>query len=261
MAAGIGSPTVTTTTAPALGRELLGTVVVVGGAVALAAWGPLPLLVGVGAAQVVLVLALLAIVDAPSAVGSFVIGVSAALASDVVVHVDDGRVGGLVGVSALAFVAALGHQLVRSHRSRVTESLADTLVAVVLACGAACLPAALHATGGDDAVRVSLVAGGAALVVCQLALFAAKDGSFGLVTALAVGALVSLAVAGDLEPSQAALVGLAAAAAVAIADTLVAVAATELSDERRSAARTPVALLLPVAVVGPVALTATRLLS
>jgi len=252
---------VTTTTAPALARDLLGTVAVAATALGLAAWGPLPLLLGVAVAQVLLVLALLAIVDAPAALGSFVIGVAAALASDVVAQVDDGRVGGLVGVSALAFVAALAHQLVRSHRSRVTESLADTLVAVVLACGAACLPAALHAAGGDDAVRVSLVAGAAALVVCQLALFAAKDGSFGLVTALAAGALVSLVAAGELEPSQAALIGLAAAAAVAIADTVVVIAASELSDERRRAARTPVALLLPVAVVGPVALTATRLLA
>jgi len=252
---------VTTTSAPVLGRDLVGTVAVVGTGLALASWGTVPLLAGTAVAQVVLVLALLALVDAPAAVGSFAIGAGAAVASDVVVHVDDGRVGGLVGVSALAFIAALGHQLVRSHRSRVTESLADTLVAVVLACGAACLPAALHTSDGEAAVRVALFAGGAALVVCQVALFAAKDGSFGLVTALTAGALLSLPVAGDLEPSRAALIGLAAAAAVAIADTLVVVAATELSDERRTAARTPVSLLLPVAVVGPVALTATRLLA
>jgi hypothetical protein len=252
---------VTTTTGSALARDLLATLGLAGGLVALASWGQLPLLVAVAGVQVVLALALLALVDAPAAVGSFVIVVASSVAADVVVVVDDGSVGGLVGVAALAFVASLGHQLVRSHRSRVTESLADTLVVVVVACAAACLPAAVQLAEGQDAVRVSFVSGGVALVVCQLALFAARDGSFGLVTALALAALASLPVAGDLEPGRAAMVGLAAGAAAAIADTLVAVAGVELTDERRRAARAPVALLLPFAVLGPVALSATRLLA
>jgi hypothetical protein len=185
---------------------------------ALAVWGSVPLLVGVALVQLVLVLGFLALVDAPAAVGVFTLGTAAALASDVVVEVEDGKVGGLAGVLALSLVGGLLLQLVRKHRTRVTESLADTLVVTVLVASLAALPAAVH--DGTWVVRAGLVAATAALVVSRLA-ERLRAGTAALVTALVVGVVVAPLVAGDhLGTRDAVLLGLAVAAAAAAADQI-----------------------------------------
>jgi hypothetical protein len=233
--------------------------------------GSVPFEIGVGVAQLLLVLGYLAVVEAPAALGIFTIGTAAALAADITVDVDDGRVGGLAGVAALAFVAGVMHQLLRRNRSRVTESLADTVVVVAIVTSAACLPAVLRESEGEALVRAGLLAAGAALVVGRLSdlllhrLVVAPDASRGwpgLVLALAVGVAVAVPEAGDhLSHRDAMLVGLVCAATAALADLFVDLAASEvLGTERRTRALRPVTTLLPFALVGPVLLTAARLL-
>jgi hypothetical protein len=250
-------------------RSVGGAALLGGALVGLAAWGSVPLLVGTAAVQVLLVLGFLALVDAPAALGVFVIGTAAGLAADVVVHVEHGRVGGLAGVVALSFVAGLLLQLVRPHRTRVTESLADTLVVVVLVSCAATLPAAVQHDTGTWVVRAGLAAATVALVLGRLAHglrtgTASTRGLAGLVAGLVVGPATSLLVAGDrLSTRQGLLTGLAAAAAAAAADHLTALAGDDLAaqprDPRRLASLRPVTLLLPFALVPPVLLAAVRL--
>ncbi|HUR14061.1 MAG TPA: hypothetical protein VM097_06170 [Mycobacteriales bacterium] len=236
--------------------------------------GRLPLLVGVAVLQLLLLLAFLALVEAPASGGVFLLGMATAVAADLTVHLDDGGAGGLAGVIALALVASLLHQLVRRNRTRVTESFGDTLVVVVLVASAAALPAALAHPEGETAVRVGLLAGGAALVVGRVAdlvlqRFAVAPGASrgwpGVVLALTVGVALAVPEAGDhLTHREAMLVGLACAAAAAVADLFVDLAALEVvgsrAEERRRGALRPVIALLPFALVAPVLLTAVRLL-
>ncbi len=236
--------------------------------------GQLPLTLGVAALQLVLVLGFLALVEAPAALGLFTIGVATAVAADITVHVDDGAAGGLAGVTALAFIASLGHQLVRRHRSRVTESLADALVVVVLVTSAAALPAALQHPQGEVAIRVGLLAAGVALVVGRFADLllrrlsvapGATRGWPGLALALTLGVALAVPEAGDLlTRREAMLIALACAATAAVADLFVDVAALEVmgspGEVRRSGALRPVVALLPFALLGPVVLASVRLL-
>jgi hypothetical protein len=269
---------VTTTEArpgrPPLLLQAVAAVVVSSALMGLAHAGQVPLVAGVGALQLLLLLGVLALVDAPSAQGVFALGLATAVAADVVVHLEDGKVGDLAGVAALAFVATLLLQLVRRARDRVTEALADAMVVVVLLTSAACIPAVLQAEDGEALVRVGLLAAGAALVVGRTSdlllrrLAVAPDatrGWPGLVLALGVGVAVAVPEAGDsLADRDAMLVGLACAAAAALADLFLDLAAGELltrPDDRRLRSLRPVASVLPFALVGPVLLTAARLLA
>src|SRR5690349_8631022 len=90
--------------------------VVCAGLMGLTAWGLIPLIVGTALLQLLLVLGFLALVDAPAALGVFVLGVGAAVAADITVHVQNGHVGGLAGVAALSLVAGMLLQLVRKQR-------------------------------------------------------------------------------------------------------------------------------------------------
>ena len=237
--------------------------------------GPVVLAVAVLALQVVLVLGALALVDAPAAGATFLLAAVAALVADVLVLRAGGDVGSLAGVVALAFVAALLHQLSRRERTRVTEALADTLLVVVLVASAACLPALRGLDGGREVVLAALAAAGAALLAGRLGdqvlprpalALGALRGWPGLLLGLGAGVAAAVVVAGTGGPlagPRAALVGLAAAAAAAAADLAVDVAAAELRsgrrDARRVAALRPVGLVLPFAVLAPVALVAGRL--
>lgn len=257
--------TTTTTRLPRLGHALTPAVLAAVLAV-LAGAGRTPLLVGVVALQVLLVLSFLALVDAPAAVGVLVIGTAAAAAADVVVHVDDGRVGGLAGVVALALVAGLLQQLARRHRSRVTESLADTLVVVVLVASATCLTAAVQAPDGDWLVPAGLAGTGAALVAGRLTqVLLPLRPSLAVLLALAAGALTTAGLAADHATVRDRwLLGLAVAASVALVDVVTALAAGDVlegpRDGRRLASLRPVTQLLPFTVVAPVLLVAARLL-
>lgn len=240
----------------------------------LALLGDVPLLAGVVLLQVLAVLGFLALVEAPASAGVFAIAAAATAAADTVAMLDDGRVRGLAAVVGVALVVSLLHQLSRSERSRVTESLADTFVAVVLVCCSACLLAVQVGSDGDGPLRAGLVAAAATLVVGRVADLVvrrpvlapgAARGFPGLVLGLVAGAVAGLLVAGDdLTGSQAAYVGLAAAATVAAVDLLVDLSAAELTpdtrDARRLEALRPVLTFLPYVLLGPVLLAAVLLL-
>ncbi len=258
---------------PSLLAQGVGSAVVTGSLVLAGLAGPGGLLAVVAALQVLLLLGFLALAEAPAAGGIFVLGVGATVAADIVVVAQDGRVGGLAGVVALSLVAGLLHQLGRRRRSRVTESLADTMLAVALVCCAACLVAIRHLDGGGRALTVALVGAGAALAAGRLGdalsrrtplVAGATRGWPGLLLSLGLGTAAAAAVGGDRVTGwPAALLGLAAATVVACADVAVDLAAASLRpgapDARRVAALRPVGLLLPLAVLGPVALVASRL--
>ncbi|MCU1595271.1 MAG: hypothetical protein JWO12_2663 [Frankiales bacterium] len=258
---------------PVLGQGLV-SAVLAAGLFGLAVLGHLPLVAGIAVLQLVLALGFLALVDAPSSGGVFLLGLAAAAGADLVVELDDGRVGGLAGVVALSFVGGLLHQLLRRERSRVTESLADTLVVVTMVCSSVCLAAAVRHPEGVWAVRVGLAAAGIALlagrfgdaVVSRPALATGATRAWpGLLLGLGAGVALATALGdGHLSTSRAALIGLSAAAAVAAADLAVDLAAAELTsqpdDARRVAALRPVSTLLPFAVLGPVVLLCVVLL-
>jgi hypothetical protein len=245
----------------------------VGGALLALAWVDADaLLAGIAVVQLLALLGFLAVSEAPASTGVFTLGVLAAVAADVVVVVDDGRVGYLGAVVALALVAGLLHQLVRRERSRVTESLADTMVVVTLITAAAVLAAAARTPAGIWPTRAALAAAAAALLAGRLgdrvvhrpALAVGATRAWpGLVLALGAGVAAATLAASD-HLDRAPLVGLAAAGAVAAADLLVDLAAAELTprheDARRVAALRPTGLFLPYALLGPVVLAAVRLI-
>lgn len=249
-----------------------------GGLVAATVFGLLPLAVAVLGIQVFLVLGALALLDAPAAGGAFLVATGTVLAADVVVLADDGRITGLAGVAGLGLVASLLHQLIRKGRSRVTESLADTLVVIVVAVAAACLLALRQVDGGEQVLLVSIGAAGAVLLLGRVGdrlaprpmlAVGSTRGWPGLLLGLGGGVAVAVLIAdlgygdGNLPLRSAALLGLVVASTVATADLAVDLGAAELRagwrDARRVAALRPTALLLPYAVLGPVALLAGRL--
>ena len=248
----------------------------VGGALVLCSLaGPGALLAGVAVLQVVLVLGVLALVDAPSSEAAFVVAVLAAGAGDALVLLSDSErddVGALAGVTAVALVAALLVQLARRGRERVTEALADTLLVVVLVACAACLVGLRDRDGGDEAVLVALAAAAACLLAGRVGdlvsarpvlAIGATRGWPGLLLGLGAGVAAASAVAGGtgaVAGGRGALLGLAVAATAATADLAVDLGAAELRsgrrDARRASALVPVGLLLPYAALAPVALVA-----
>jgi hypothetical protein len=242
------------------------------------AWGIVPLAVAVLLLQVFLVLGLLALLDAPAASGAVLVILATAVVADAVAISGDGRIHQLAGVAALGLIASLVHQLVRKERSRVTESLADTLLGIVVGCAAACLLALAQLDGGKEVLLLGLTATGVVLLAGRLGdqlapqpVLAAGStrGWPGLLLGLAAGVLAALLVAsleivdGQLPLRSAALLGVVVASTVATADLAVDLGAAELRsgwrDARRVAALRPTALLLPYALLGPVALLAGRL--
>lgn len=192
--------------------------------------------------QALLVLAVLALVEAPDDTGIVVVGGATALAADVVALRGDGDVGGLAGVVAVGLLAAFAVQFVRADRDRVTEALADTVLVVLLACAASCLIALRAEAGGREALAGALAAAGAALLAGRFAdrlaprprlAVGATRGWPGLVLGLVGGVAGSVGAAAlldgdDVPGPRAALLGLAVSAAVAAADLVVDLAAAEL---------------------------------
>jgi hypothetical protein len=246
-----------------------------GGLVAATVFGLLPLAVAVLGVQVFLVLGALALLDAPASGGAFLVAMGAVLVADAVVLAGDGRISGLAGALGVGVVASLLHQLTRRNRSRVTESLADTFLVMVLAVGAACLLALRQVDGGEDVLLAALAASGSVLLAGRagdrlaprpMLAIGSTRGWPGLLLGLGAGMAATVLVAdalGDLPLRSAALLGLVVASAVATADLTVDLGAAELRsgwrDARRVAALRPTGLLLPYAVLGPVALLAGRL--
>ena len=237
--------------------------------------GPVVLAAAVLALQVGLVAALLALLDAPAPRGSLLVVSAAALAADVVALTGDGGVDRLAGVVGLGLVLALLHQLVRRGRSRVTESLADTLLALVVVASAACL-VALRLTDGGEILRLALTVAAGVLLVGRVGdallprpalVVGATRGWPGLVLSLLAAPGVALLLDDraplSLSPAAAVLVALAVALTVVTADLAVDLGGAELRagarDARRVTALPPAAVLLPYALLGPVALLAARL--
>lgn len=264
---------------PAPRRSLLlqgvGAALVAGGLALVSLPGPVALLVGIAALQLVLVLGVLVLLDAPSGRAAFAIAVAAAAVGDTLVLTTDGTADALAGVLALSLVAALILQIARRDRSRVTESLADTLLVALLVTSSACLIALRDLPGGREAVLVALAAAGTALLVGRAVDLVsaaprlvpeATRGWPGLLVGLGAGVLAAtvLAAAGStFSGSRGALIGLAVAATAVCADLAVDLAALELRAGRRDARRVlalgPVGWLLPYAALAPVCLLATTL--
>ena len=238
--------------------------------------GTLPLVAVVIALQVVLVVGVLALVEAPGTEGALVVALTAGAVSDVLAVRNDGHLGGLAGVAGLALVAALLHQLIRRDRVRVTESLADTLVVVVLVQALACLPALRATDGGREALLIALAAAAAGLLAGRLGDLAAPRlllvagsarTSLGLLLSLAAGAGAAAGVVvsqpDTVSSGGAALIGVAVAAAMAVGDLAVQVGAADglgyAGRPDRATALQRVALVLPYALFAPVALLVSRL--
>ena len=233
------------------------------------------LAVAVLGVQLVRLLALLALVDAPAGGGAFLVAAGAVVAADTAVLVFDGDIRGLAGVVGLALIASLLHQLLRPERHRVTESMADTFVGVTLGVSAACLLSLQALDGGEDTVVVALLAAGASLLAARVGDFLASRpmlavgstrGWPGLLLGLGSGVAAAVLVAGDegaVVGTQAGLLGLVCAATVAAADLAVDLGAAELRAGRRDARRVealkPANLLLPFALLGPISLVAGHL--
>lgn len=247
-----------------------------GGLALSASFGLYPLAAAVLGVQIFLILGALALLDAPASGGAFLLSAVAAVAADAVVLLEDGSVSNLAGVAAAGLIGSLAHQLARRGRSRVTESLADTLVVLVVSVGAACLAALYQMQGGPVVLQISFASAGAVLFLGRLGDLVARRpvlavgstrGWLGLLLGLAGGVAAAVAVAqfsGEPPLRAAVLLGLVVASTVATADLAVDLGAAELRagwrDARRVAALQPTALLLPYAVLGPVALLAGRLL-
>ena len=244
--------------------------------------GPVPVAVVVAGLQVVLVRAVLTLAQAPGRDGALVVALGAALASDVLAVADGGRLGGLAGIAGLALVAALLHQLIRRDRTQVTASLADTLLAVILVQALACVPALRAMDGGRELTLLVLTGGAAAVLTSRLADLVAPRlavvvGSrrtwLGLLLpfATAPGAATALAAshAGSVSALGGALVGLAVAAALGTGDLAVLLGGVEIrtgaavpeepAGPARAAALQQVAVVLPYALLAPVALVVGRL--
>jgi hypothetical protein len=215
------------------------------------------------------------VLGAPAATGAAVVARRGAVAADALVLLDDGQVDRVAGVVGLSLVAALLHQLVRRGRSRVTESLADTMLARRRRRRR---PACSRCRGCDGGRTCccwrrrrgrSLLVGPAGRPVLPRPVLAAgaTRGWPGLLLAWPPGSGRPLAVGARRRPAcrrrPRACWGLAAAVTVATADLAVDLGAAELRPGRRDARR--VSALRPrrrccrTPLLGPVALLAGRL--
>jgi hypothetical protein len=233
------------------------------------------LAIGVFVVQVVVALAWFAALGAKGSLGGFGLAMAAAAAMDIAIGLTTGpNVGQVAPVIGLAFVASLVHQLARRPRPGVTLSLAATMSAVAFAACASAYLALLGELHGDAADAAALFGAGAALTVARAvdlvaptpAVFpASRRGAIGVV----VGAAVSIGVGigfgaadaglGSRVGLRMALIGALLALIADIAVDAVLVQAPP-PDERRFSALTPLGVLLPVVLAGPVAYVAGRIL-
>jgi hypothetical protein len=230
---------------------------------------------GVFVVQVVIALAWLAALDARGSVGAFAIAVAAAAVIDTVIGTnataDIGRAAPVVGI---AVAVSLLHQLARRHRRGVTLSLAGTVSAVTFGWCAASYVALRAEGSGQHAVAVALFGAGVALAVgrgCDLAATnpvvapGSRRGLVGVIAGIAAAVAVGAAY-GARTPALGTDIGirLAVIAAVlaAIADIAVdaVLAQAPPREERPLSALTPLGVLLPVTLAGPVAYVAGRIL-
>jgi hypothetical protein len=246
----------------------------------LALLGPAALGAGLFAVQVVIALAWLAVLATRGSLGAFAIAVAAAAAVDIVIGITDNPdIGDAAPVAGVAVLVALLHQLARRPRRAVTVSLAGTLSSVGFAICAACYLALLPEGGGDKADACALLGISAALVVARLAdLVLARPAAFpgsrrgavGIVLGVAAAVVVGAAYGsgtgamstGGLGTGTGLRIAVIAALLALIADVAVDAVLTQAPppDERRLSALTPLGVLLPVVLAGPVAYVTGRIL-
>jgi hypothetical protein len=217
-------------------------------------------------------LAWLALTDVDGAEGATVVVLAGAAAADVLAvrrHGED--IAGAVAVVALAFVAAMALQLFRPGRQRVTETLAGTVSAVVLAVFAAHLLATSAKTDWAVAATAVLCAGAAllagragdVLLLRPYVVHGARRGWLGVLLSVVAGGALGAVLGGAWAPLSAAsgaVVGTVTALAAVAADLAVDLASADALNERRAGALRPLAVLLPLVVAAPVAYAAARLL-
>jgi len=248
---------------------------VAGALAGLALVGTPALSTGVFLVQVVIALAWLAALGTRGSLGAFAIGVGAAAAIDIVIGIaSDPDIGDAAPILGIVVAVAMAHQLARRPRRAVTLSLAGTLSSVAFAVCAACYPALLAETSGDLASAAALLGVGVALAVARLcdlvavtpsAFPGSRRGIVGVVVGAAVAAVVGAAYGSansDLNTGVGTRVAVIAAVLALIADIAVDAVLTQAPppDERRLSALTPLGVLLPVVLAGPVAYVTGRIL-
>jgi hypothetical protein len=249
--------------------------VVAAGLAGLALVGTPVLGAGVFVVQVVVALAWLAALDARGSLGAFAIAIAAAGVMDAIVGDSGGAsIGQAAPVVGVALSVSLLHQLFRRPRPGVTVSLAGTMSAVGFGLCAASYLALRGEIGGDQAVAAALLGAGVALAVGRLADLvttrpAIAPGSrrglpgvvAGVLAAVGVGALYGSG-ANALGTGVGLRLAVIAAVLAVIADIAVdaVLAQAPPPDERRLSALTPLGVLLPVVLGGPVAYVAGRIL-
>jgi hypothetical protein len=194
--------------------------------------GRLPYAVIIFGAQVLYVFATAMAIRPPDAKIVAAVGVITALAADAAaIYPAVATVGPLGLVAAAGFVLGVVGQMIRHEgRMRVSESLGTTLVIVLGVVSFATLLVLTRVPLGTQAIVVCLVASGVALSVARLTDVVAPwprladqvpRGSIGIV----LGAMLGTAVAGllgrylvEFTPQNAAITGMAAAAAAVLAD-------------------------------------------
>jgi hypothetical protein len=238
------------------------------------------------------------LLDTPGLVGAIAISAGAAAASDgVLLKAHHVSLTDFATIVALAFLLALFWQIARPHRTRVTESLAATLTAVVLAVSGGAyltLRAGLNgeqsAFAGGHAATAALLGVATVLGVGRLvdafwarpALSASRDrGLPGLVLGLAAAAGVgawygsqaaqspNVSPGGPLSSSGAMWIALVAAAVAAVIDAGIDAGLATLDRDRPSSgapaprpapwpARLVVVAMLPILVAAPPAYVVAR---
>lgn len=231
---------------------------------------------GVFVVQVVVALAWLAALDARGSLGAFAIAVAAAGTMDAVVAASGSgpMIGEAAPVVGIAFAVSLLHQLSRRPRPGATLSLAGTMSALGFGLCAASYLAIGGERGGDEAAAAALLGAGVALAIGRLADLvttrpAVAPGSrrgllgvvAGVLAAVAVGAAYGSG-ADQLGTGIGLRLAVIAAVLAVIADIAVdaVLAQAPPPDERRLSALTPLGVLLPVVLAGPVAYVAGRIL-
>lgn len=230
---------------------------------------------GIFALQVVVSLAWLAALDAKGSVGAFAIAVLTAGVVDVAVALgDDPDVGRAAPAAGIAFLASLVHQLARRPRRGLTVSLAGTMSAVAFTLCSSSYVALVHAEFGAQAVAAGLLGVASALFVARLVDLVtvrpgvypgSRRGVIGAVVGVAAAAAVGAAWggrAGGINTGVGVRMAVIGALLALIADLAVDAVLTQAppKDERRLSALTPLGVLLPVVLAGPVVYVAGRIL-
>ena len=249
--------------------------VVAAGLAGLALVGTPVLGAGIFVVQIVVALAWLAALDTRGSLGAFAIAIAAAGTMDAVIGATEGpAIGQAAPVVGVAFAVSLLHQLSRRPRPGVALSLAGTMSALAFGLCAASYVALRGETGGDEAAAAALLGAGVSLAVGRLADLvttrpAVAPGSRRGLLGVTAGVLAAVGVGAFYGSGADALgtdVGLRLAVIAAVLAVIADIAVDAVlaqappPDERRLSALTPLGVLLPVVLAGPVAYVAGRIL-